>query len=145
MSAGHLLRFVTAADVRVEDAPWGARTDLCGPGLMDAERLSLVRVRMPPGRAHAFHRHPSLEEIIYVIAGEAEQWVGRESRVLKAGELAHIPPNVVHGTYNVGTEPLVFLAILSPASSAGPAVVDVSGEDPWRSLGPLTSDRQEHV
>ena len=51
-------------------------------GLTEADHLLLVRVTMPPGKAHAFHRHPSMEEIIYVIVGTAEQWVDRGSRIL---------------------------------------------------------------
>ena len=75
-----------------------------------------------------------MEEIIYVLSGTCEQWVDRERRTLRAGETAHIPPNVVHGTYNAGDEALVFLAILSPAECEGPAIVDVHREEPWRSL-----------
>jgi quercetin dioxygenase-like cupin family protein len=75
-----------------------------------------------------------MEEIIYVISGTAEQWVDRENRTLQAGDSAHIPANVVHGTYNSGSEPLVFLAILSPANAPGPALVDVHTEEPWASL-----------
>ena len=67
-----------------------------------------------------------MEEIIYVVTGQAEQWVDRASRRLGPGEIAHIPKDVVHGTYNAGAEPLVFLAILSPALFDGPALVDVS-------------------
>ena len=96
----------------------------------------LVRVSMPAGTGHAFHRHPTMEEIIYVVSGQAEQWVDRETRVLGPGEIAHIPADVVHGTYNAGGEPLVFLAILSPAIFDGPALVDVSGDEPWASLRP---------
>ncbi|HEX7120748.1 MAG TPA: cupin domain-containing protein, partial [Gemmatimonadaceae bacterium] len=98
------------------------------------DQLLLVRVRMPPGRAHQFHRHPSMEEIIYVISGTAEQWVDRERRVLGPGDSAHIPADVVHGTYNIGEDTLVFLAILAPAKAPGPALVDVHQEEPWRSL-----------
>lgn len=134
MSPDAALRFVTADDMEVEELPWGPHDWLCRPGLTAAEDLLLVRVHMPPGKGHAFHRHPAMEEIIYVIAGTAEQWVDRESRVLSAGEMAHIPRNVVHGTYNAGADTLVFLAILSPAEFAGPALVDVSGDEPWRSL-----------
>ncbi|HVS10474.1 MAG TPA: cupin domain-containing protein, partial [Planctomycetota bacterium] len=106
--------------------------------LTGAEQLQVVRVSMPPGKAHAFHRHPALEEVLYVLEGRAEQWVGREKRILKAGELAFVPRNEVHGTYNVFAEPLVFLAVLSPARFEGPMLIDVSAEEPWRSirLGP---------
>jgi len=126
-----LLRFIQKNDVQVEELPWGPHEWLCRPGLVHAEKLMLVRVTMPPGQAHKFHRHPSMEEIIYVVHGEAEQWVDRESRRLGPGEAAHIRTDVVHGTYNAGREPLVFLAILSPALFEGPALIDVSEEEPW--------------
>jgi quercetin dioxygenase-like cupin family protein len=129
-----LLKFVTAREMQVEGSPWGPHEWLCRPELTEAENLLMVRVRMPPGRAHQFHRHPELEEIIYVISGTAEQWVDREKRLLGPGDMAHIPRDVVHGTYNAGNDPLVFLAILSPASFAGPALIDVHTEEPWCSL-----------
>jgi len=140
MDPGRTLRFVTSDEIEVESLPWGPHEWLSRPGLTDADRLLLVRVRMPPGTGHAFHRHPAMEEIIYVVAGVAEQWVDRESRRLDPGDIAHIPVDVVHGTYNAGDETLVFLAILSPAVFEGPALVDMAGEEPWRSLrGGLSS------
>ncbi|MGH7713433.1 MAG: cupin domain-containing protein [Gemmatimonadaceae bacterium] len=133
------LRFITSREMEVVESPWGPHEWLSRPGLTDAEGLLLVRVRMPPRRAHQFHKHPEMEEIIYVISGIAEQWVDRTQQRLRAGESAYIPPNVVHGTYNAGETELVFLAILSPATSKGPAVVDVHLEEPWRSLkAPMT-------
>jgi quercetin dioxygenase-like cupin family protein len=132
-----LPHFVTAAEMQVEQLPWGPHDWLCRPGVVDAEKLLLVRVHMPAGQAHQFHTHPEMEEIIYVLEGTAEQWVDREMKVLKAGEMAHIPTGVVHGTYNAGGGTLRFLAILSPAKISGPALVDVSGEEPWRSIRQL--------
>ena len=120
--------------MQVDPSPWGPHEWLSRPGLTDAEELLLVRVLMPAGKAHQFHRHPAMEEIIYVISGTAEQWVDQEKRVLGPGDSAHIPRDVVHGTYNAGADTLVFLAILSPATFQGPALVDVHTEAPWRSL-----------
>jgi quercetin dioxygenase-like cupin family protein len=134
MSSAEPRRFVTAADVEVEELPWGPHEWLCRPGLTDAERLLLVRVRIPAGKGHAFHRHPAMEEIIYVVEGVAEQWVGESSHRLSVGESAHIPKDVVHGTWNAGDTTLVVLAILSPAKFEGPALVDVSGEAPWNTM-----------
>ena len=136
MCGEHFLRFVTSADAQVEVLPWGPHEWLSRAGMTDAKQLQVVRVTMPPGECHAFHRHPCLEEVLYVVSGRAEQWVGREKRVLAAGELAFVPTNEVHGTYNVFAEPVVFLAVLSPAVFEGPALVDVSQEEPWRSLAP---------
>lgn len=134
MSIPTALRFITSDETQVEEVPWGPHHWLSRPGLTETENLLLVRVHMPPGDAHQFHRHPEMEEIIYVTSGYAEQWVGQEAQILTAGECAHIPADVVHGTYNAGDETLVFLAILSPAETEGPDLIDVSEEEPWRSL-----------
>jgi quercetin dioxygenase-like cupin family protein len=128
------LRFVTSREAQIEQLPWGPHEWLSRPGLVAADQLLLVRVTMPPGKAHLFHRHPHMEEIIYVVEGEAEQWVETSHRTLKVGEIAHIPTNVVHATFNNSQHPLVFLAILSPASAPGPALIDVAHEEPWVSL-----------
>ncbi|MER3416718.1 MAG: cupin domain-containing protein [Gemmataceae bacterium] len=132
------LRFVTEKEMKVEHLPWGPHDWLCRPDIVEAEKLLLVRVHMPPGKAHAFHRHPEMEEIIYVLEGTAEQWVDREKRILGPGEIAHIPRDVVHGTYNAGPTTLRFLAILSPAKIQGPPLIDMSQEEPWKSLRPLS-------
>ena len=134
MVADELKRFVQSGDIEVEELPWGPHEWLSRPGLTAAQQLLLVRVRMPPGQAHRFHRHPQMEEIIYVESGCAEQWVDRESRLLGPGETAHIPEDVVHGTWNGGDQTLVFLAILAPATCDGPMLVDVSQDEPWASL-----------
>ena len=126
--------FITSTELQVETSPWGPHEWLSRPGLTAAEQLLMVRVLMPPGRAHQFHRHPAMEEIIYVVSGRAEQWVGRDKRLIGPGDIAHIPADVVHGTYNAGNETLVFLAILAPAKFEGPALIDVHLEEPWRSL-----------
>jgi quercetin dioxygenase-like cupin family protein len=129
-----LLRFVTKDNIQVEELPWGPHDWLCRPGMVEAEQLLLVRVHMPPGKAHQFHHHPALEEIIYVLEGKAEQWVEQDSRILEAGDVAHIPIGVVHGTYNPFETTLRFLAILGPAKFEGPALVDVCTEEPWCKL-----------
>lgn len=131
MSKEQLLRFVSNHDIQVEELPWGPHHWLCRPGLTEAEAIQLVRVKMPPGKAHQFHCHPTMEEVIYVIEGCAEQWIEREYQTLDPGEVAHIPMNIVHGTYNTGKKDLVFLAILSPAKFEGPALIDVCKDEPW--------------
>lgn len=76
-----------------------------------------------------------MEEIIYVLSGRAEQWIEEEHRILGPGEMVHVPKGIVHGTYNAGDETLAFLAILSPSRNLGEEdMVDVSQEEPWRSL-----------
>ncbi len=132
-------RFVQIADALREPNAWTNNEWLVRPDLVAAEKLLLVRANMDPLHCHPFHYHPNREEIIYVLYGRAEQWVGREYRILSAGEMAHIPAGTVHATYNPHAEPLVFLAILSPAKLAAdlataPDPCDVSTSEPWATL-----------
>ena len=128
------LRFVSGSEVEIEELPWGPHEWLVKEGLTDNEHLMLVRVRMPPGCAHQFHRHPLMEEILYYLEGRAQQWVGEHHRILGPGDVAHIPMNEVHGTYNVFEEPVTFLAILGPAKIQGPMLIDVYKDEPWCSI-----------
>lgn len=127
-------RFVTLKDAIQEKHLGRTNYWLCRPGLTDAKDLQLVQATIPVGGGHDFHTHPELEEIIYVLSGEVEQWVEKESQVLTAGETAHIPKGVVHASFNVGKTDAVILAILSPGASQGPALVDVSQQEPWASI-----------
>jgi len=126
--------FVQQPDFVPEKNAWTSNEWLSRPDIVPAEQLLMVRATMDPGGSHPFHHHPTREEIIYVLEGRAEQWVEREHRILKPGEIAHIPAGTVHATYNPFQEKLVFLAILAPAKAGGPDIVDVAEEEPWRSL-----------
>ena len=132
-------RFVQAGEPVCETNPWTHNEWLCRPDLVPAEKLLMVRATMPPGHCHPFHLHPHREEIIHVVSGRAEQWVGDEYRILGPGEIAHLPAGIVHGTFNPFDETLVFHAILSPAKlppeqerDGDPR--DVSQEEPWASI-----------
>ena len=132
-------RFVQIADALREPNAWTNNEWLCRPDLVAAEKLLLVRANMEPMHCHPFHYHLHREEIIYVLYGRAEQWVGTEHRILSAGEMAHIPAGTIHATYNPHAEPLVFLAILSSAKLEAefaivPDPFDVSTQEPWASL-----------
>lgn len=132
-------RFVQIADAIREPNAWTNNEWLVRPDIVEADKLLLVRANMDPMFCHPFHYHPHREEIIHVVYGRAEQWVGNEYRILRAGESAHIPPGVIHATYNPFAEPLVFLAILSPAKLPDDLAAvadphDVSTQEPWASI-----------
>ena len=127
-------RFVTAAEKVDFSSPWTLEEWLCRNDIVPNRELLMVRANMEPGRSHPFHTHPTREEIIYVLSGRAEQWIGKDHRILGPGEMVLIPKGEVHGTYNPFRERLVFLAILSPANAPQPGIVDVSIQEPWSTL-----------
>ena len=70
-----------------------------------ARDTAVVYFEIQPGERLATH-HDSAEEILYIVAGEAEAHVGDERGRVRAGDLAVIPEMVPHGLANVGDEPV---------------------------------------
>ena len=136
MTAKSSNRFVQPGDVAHVDVPWCHLEELSTAQSVGAERLFMVRATMPAGEGHNFHCHPGREEILYVLEGEAEQWVGKENRLLRPGDVAFIPAGLPHATFNNGPQTLRFLAILSPVERDGPFTTDVFDEEPWSGLRP---------
>lgn len=128
--------FVTKAEVEHGELPWCRLEWLSNASLTCAQNLLLVRVEFLAGEQHNFHYHPGREEIIYVLEGECEQWVGAKSRQLSVGDVAVIPADLPHALKNNGSGPLKILAILSPTATDGEFTVDVSDQEPWKSLMP---------
>src|SRR3954469_7213095 len=127
-------RIVRFDETEVERLPGKTHYWHCKPGMVADTNLMFVRAQLPPGEAHRFHYHPRMEEILYILSGTAEQWIEKEKRIMKAGDAIYLPAGMIHGTYNVGAETLDFLAVLSPAKSEGPVTVEVSEQEPWKSL-----------
>jgi len=84
----------------------------------------MVKVVMKKGGSHNFHRHPEMNEILYILKGTAEQWVEEEKQILGPGDSVYIDPNIVHATFNVGEEDLEFLAILAPGKGWEAGTID---------------------
>ena len=70
-----------------------------------------------------------------MIEGQVEQWIREEKKNIKQGDVAFIPMDTVHASFNDTNEDVKILAILSPAvGEAGYELEDVSGEEPWNQL-----------
>lgn len=127
-------RFVSFDQTEIERLAGKTHHWYIRPGMVQETNLLFVHAQLAPDQAHKFHFHPLMEEILYILAGTAEQWVEREKHLMKPGDSLYLPAGIVHGTYNVGAEQLDFLAVLSPASSGDPVTVEVSDREPWNSL-----------
>jgi quercetin dioxygenase-like cupin family protein len=73
---------------------------------------AVVYFEVEPGHRLPLHTD-SAEEILYLVAGEAEAEVGDERGRLAAGDLAVIPAMVPHGLVNVGNETLKVVGFFS--------------------------------
>lgn len=98
--------------------------------IKDAESY-MVKVVVPEGDGHNFHRHPKMHEILYILKGKAEQWIEDEMQILEVGDSVYIDADVVHATFNAGKGELEFLAVLSPPKGWEAGTLDVSQEEPY--------------
>jgi quercetin dioxygenase-like cupin family protein len=127
-------RFFTKETRKTEVLERGIHHWFSRPDITESDDLIVVQVDIEPGGGHPFHIHPTMDEVIYILSGEAEQWIEKEKKILKAGEAVFIPKKMVHATFNESEKPLSFLAILSPAADLEGSMVYVNEEEPWKDL-----------
>jgi quercetin dioxygenase-like cupin family protein len=77
---------------------------------------ALFYLEVPPGHRTPRQTHTS-EELVLVLSGEAEGFVGEERRSVGPGETVVIPAHAWHGFENVGTTTFKFLASFASAAS----------------------------
>jgi quercetin dioxygenase-like cupin family protein len=65
--------------------------------------LTLFHQECDPGVGAASHTH-DFEELITVVEGRAEVWLGEQRQVIGPGTTVFIPTGVVHGFVNAGTD-----------------------------------------
>lgn len=128
-------KFMMSRDTAPETLDWGKLRWMSSPPATGAKDLTVIEVNITPGKGHDFHKHPDQEEVIYVIAGQVEQWLAEEMRILGPGDSVFIGADVVHASFNVGDTDAKLLAILGPCiGDEGYELVDVAQEAPWKDL-----------
>jgi mannose-6-phosphate isomerase-like protein (cupin superfamily) len=95
---------------------WGLIKPLVAKDDLETGSVSMMHVVVFPGGGHDRHNHPESDEILFFLSGEGEQMVDDgEPFTVGAGDSVLIPKGVWHSTFNIGWEPLVVLAIYTPA------------------------------
>jgi quercetin dioxygenase-like cupin family protein len=128
--------FITEEDIQIQgdDKCKNEFISSLGEHKVPAKDVILVRATFAPGEGHGFHYHEDREEFLYILHGEVEQWVGEEKKICFPGDVIYVAPGVVHASYNVGVGDVKLLAIFGNRSSSAELAVDVSGEEPWKSV-----------
>lgn len=128
-------KFVIRKEVSPEVLDWGELRWLSNPPTTGAGQLTVIDVTLTPGKGHNFHRHPDQEEVLLIVAGTVEQWIGEEKRLLGPGDSAFVPKGVVHASFNAGSGEARIAAILGPCvGEVGYVSVEMGAEAPWNSL-----------
>ena len=77
-----------------------------------ATQLCIFEQWLSPAAGAPTHSHP-VEEVLTVIAGEAEMWLDDTHIVLGGGQSLIVPAGRKHGFRNVGPGPLHMQAVLA--------------------------------
>ena len=77
-----------------------------------AAQLCVFEQQVAPGTGAPTHCHP-VEEVLTVLAGEAEIWIESAQLVLSAGQSVIVPAERYHGFRNSGSGTLHIHAILA--------------------------------
>lgn len=100
--------------VWLDSDPEGARLRVTFPinKWTGASDTAVVYFEVEPGDRLARHTD-SAEEVLYVVAGDAEAEIGEERGRISTGDLAVIPALVPHGLVNVGVQTLKVVGFFS--------------------------------
>lgn len=83
---------------RWDDMPKEKVTDVISRRLVTGDRMMLAHVYLQKGAIVPRHQHHN-EQLTYILEGALRFWIGadeRETVVVRAGEVLHIPSNVWH-------------------------------------------------
>jgi quercetin dioxygenase-like cupin family protein len=96
--------------------PWraGVETRMHISARNGATQLCIFEQWVAPAAGAPTHRH-SVEEVLTVLAGEAEVWIDETHSVLTSGQSLIVPAGRKHGFRNVGAETLRVQAVLASA------------------------------
>ena len=75
------------------------------------------RVYIDPGQSCGRHSTKNHEELLVFLSGRGLLLTGEEdSHKVGEGKVCYIPPHTVHDVKNTGTEPLIYIYCVAPAS-----------------------------
>lgn len=90
-----------AAPQPVEEWRPGVKTRMLASAVNGASQLCLFEQWCDPGHGAPTYLH-AVEEILRVIEGQADVWIGEAHVTLSSGELAIVPAGRKHGFSNCG-------------------------------------------
>ena len=96
--------------------------------------LFAAKAEIACGEGHDFHCHPGREELIFVLQGTIEQWIGESCKILSPGDAVVIPAGLAHASFNAGEDSAVLFVALTPTEVDAPLGEDLSNLEPWNKL-----------
>jgi len=110
---GHsVVREVDTEFIAVE---WGQTKSIIGPENVGAKYLRVGITEYAPGTEHKLHKHPSQEEVIFVLEGEGITRTKDGDKPINVGAFVFVPADTDHATINIlKDKPMKAIIIKSP-------------------------------
>jgi mannose-6-phosphate isomerase-like protein (cupin superfamily) len=99
----------------LEGGPGEMIRELAGLARANVQRLSLAEVIIAPGGQAREHYHHQMEEVYYLLQGQAQLTVDDETSTVGPGDTIPIPPGARHKIVNVGDTDVVMMVACAPA------------------------------
>jgi len=98
---------------------------LIGPETVGAKQVEMLVGELERGKGALPHAHPGIEQVCYLLEGEAHVEVGGEKFEMKPGEACFFPPDALH-LFIVTSDRARVLVVYAPPY----------GEDPKKAVRP---------
>jgi quercetin dioxygenase-like cupin family protein len=87
--------------------------------LTESKDAVIVAWYIQPSQEIAAHVHPNGQDTWTILSGTGKYYLNTEgeTRHIQAGDVAIAPLGSVHGVFNDGSEPLIFISVVSPADA----------------------------
>lgn len=126
LAAGVVLGFGSSQIIQAQPSGYATkivyRGDLAN---LPGQEVLIYASDWPPGFRLPWHVHPEGHELVYVLEGEQTFEVdGIGTKVVKAGEVIHTPPNVAHYGRNA-TDKLSKTIVIRIKEKSQPVMVEV--------------------
>ena len=76
--------------------------------------LSPFIYNLPAGEKVPLHKHPTTDELFFIIKGKFKFTVGEKTFIATKGDIIQGIMNIPHGFENIGDEPAAFLSVKGP-------------------------------
>ena len=109
--------------------PAGRRTKnlVGGSSPIQARNFCIGHISLDPRGGQVPWHNQEQEEVYFILEGTGEMVLGKERRMMKAGQAVYIPRGVFHQITNTGKAPLMMMYCYGPAGEVAHWGQELSG------------------
>uniref|UniRef100_A0A832M3Z2 Cupin domain-containing protein n=1 Tax=Oscillatoriales cyanobacterium SpSt-402 TaxID=2282168 RepID=A0A832M3Z2_9CYAN len=87
--------------------------------ITESNHATVVAWYIKPGQEIAAHVHPNGQDTWTILSGKGEYYLDETGarKAIAARDVVVAPIGCVHGVFNNGDEPLIFISVVSPADA----------------------------